>query len=224
MAILDNIELIVFDIDGTLAETDDFFIEKSAVILRKVMPFIKKERAEKILRPLVNISETVFHSFYRLLDLVGLDGLLSKIHSKISVRDEYKYKEIEGMRETLTLLSKEYKVGILSSGGRHSTRAFLEKFELTDTISYVISAEDCDYIKPNPAPLKKIAEEAGVPIGSCLMVGDTVFDIICAKRAGARSVAVKSGFDYPRFLDLYHADLLLDSVNELPKFLLKKNS
>ena len=220
----EGFELIVFDIDGTLAETDDFYVEKGSAVICKILPFLKKERAEKLVRPLVNFGETVLHSFYRLLDLAGLDGLLSKIHSKMSVGREYKYEEIRGMRETITALGKEYKLGILSSGGRNSTNAFLEKYGLKDTVSYVISAEDCTYIKPHPMPLKKIAEEAGVPIGNCLMVGDTIFDILCAKRAGACSAAVNSGFDSDRFLRYHHADILLDSVSELPKFLSEEKS
>ena len=224
MADFSKIELIVFDIDGTLAETDDFYVEKSAAAICKVLPFIKKNRAEKVIRPLVNTGETVLHSFYRLLDLAGLDSKLSIMHSKMSVGREYKYREINGMREALFELGRSHKLGILTSGGRNSTDAFLDKYGLKDTIAYVISAEDCKYIKPHPMPLKMIAEEADVPIGNCLMVGDTVFDIICAKRAGACSAAVKSGFDSACFLRFHHADILLDSVSDLPKLFLSDNS
>ncbi len=219
-----KIELIVFDVDGTLADTDDFYVEKCIKAICKIFPFTKKTSAEKVIRPLVNTGETVFHLFYRLLDLAGLDSLISKIHSRISVGDDYKYREISDMRETLFLLGRKYKLGILSSGGRNSTNAFLEKFDLTEIIDYILSAEDCRYIKPHSMPLMLIAERAKVPIGKCLMVGDTVFDIICAKRAGAYSAAVKSGFDSAGFLRLWHADLLLDSVNDLPKYILNENS
>ena len=81
-----NIRLIVFDVDGTLAETDDYYVEKSSVLGHKILPFLSVESLEKFNRPVIMAGETVLHSFYRLLDLVGLDKLLSKIHSRLSVK------------------------------------------------------------------------------------------------------------------------------------------
>ena len=217
--IIESIKLIVFDVDGTLAETDDYFVEKGSILIGKILPFIKKEHIQKIVRPIVMSGETVLHSFYRLLDLVGLDSLLSKAHSKFSVKNEYKYAEIKGMTETLKLLSKKFRIGIISSGGRSSTLEFVIKFELQSKIEYIISAEDCKFIKPHPMPLLKISELSGIPIKNCLMVGDTIFDILCAKRAGAYSAAVLSGFDSKFLIKRFHADWILESVNELPALL-----
>jgi len=214
-----NLKMIIFDIDGTLAETDDYYIEKGAGIANKVLPFVKPESIEKIVRYTVMFGETITHGFYRLLDLFGLDTMISKMHSKLSVKENYKYKEVKGMRETISLLHQKYVIGIITSGGHKSTNAFLKKFDLTEIIKYVVSAEDCKYIKPHPAPIFKIAENAGFLPENCMLVGDTIFDILCAKRAGAYSVAVKSGFDTERFLKWHKADLLVNTVNELPGIL-----
>lgn len=213
------VQLIIFDIDGTLAETDDYFKEKAAVLLCKIVPFIKKESMMKFVQPFVRAGETIIHGFYMLLDLLHLDGLVSKIHSRMSVKQEYKYKIVSGARKTIKYLSKRYKLGVISSGGKKSTQAFIYKYNLSSYIKYVISAEDCTFIKPHPMPLQKMAAEAGVPIDQCMLVGDTVFDIVCARRAGATGVAVKTGFDSEWFLKLYKADIILDSVRDLPAFL-----
>ena len=212
----EKIKLIAFDIDGTLAETDDYYVEKGAILLRKVFPCVPAGKMEKIVRYPVMAGETVLHGFYRILDHVGLDTMISKMHSGLSVKDEYKYREIEGMRETLALLSRHFTLGIITSGGSHSTEAFIKKFDLKEFVSYVISAEDCKFIKPHPMPLLKMAERANVQPENCLMVGDTIFDILCAKRAGAYSAAVKSGFDTEWLLKQHKADILLNSVKELP--------
>ena len=90
---LENIKLIVFDVDGTLAETDDYYIERSSVLGHKLLPFLSVESLEKFNRPVIMAGETVLHGFYRLLDIFGMDKLLSKIHSYFSVKKEYKYKE-----------------------------------------------------------------------------------------------------------------------------------
>lgn len=220
-----NIRLIVFDVDGTLAETDDYYVDKASGLGHKILPFVSEEKFRKITRPVIMAGETVLHGFYRLLDMVGLDGVISKVHSKFSVSKEYKYKEVKGMRKTLEILAHRYKLGIISSGGRHSTSEFIKKYKLESTIQYVVSSEDCTFIKPHPAPLLKITEEAGVLPVNCILVGDTVFDIICAHRAGAFAVAVKTGFDSLGFLKSHKPDLILDSVNDLPAILgLKKGN
>ena len=128
--------------------------------------------------------------------------------------------EVAGMKKTLQTLSEKYILGIITSGGYRSTQAFLEKFELGELVSHVISAEDCKYIKPHPMPLIKIAEAANVLPENCLFVGDTIFDILCAKRAGAFSAAVKTGFDSERFLKFHKADFIMESVNDLPGLLM----
>lgn len=218
---IDSIEMIVFDVDGTLAETDDFYVEKSAAGIRRVLRFVSMETAEKIVRPFIMAGETVLHGGYRILDMVGLDGIISRMHSRFSVTDEYRYKEISGMKRTLEKLAEKYQIGIITSGGRGSTDAFIKKYEMSGLISHVITAEDCLHIKPHPMPLLLIAEAANVPIGNCLMVGDTIFDVLAAKRAGAHSAAVKTGFDSEWLLRRHHADMLLASVNELPEILSK---
>lgn len=216
MADLSSVKMIVFDVDGTLAETDDYFVEKTVVLTRKILPFISPEKTEKIIRPVIMAGETALHSVYRLMDMIGLDKVISVIHNRFSVKKDYVYKAVAGMQETVRLLSGHYILGIITSGGRKSTDAFLKKYELENYVKYVISAEDCTYIKPHPAPLRKIAEDAGVPVNNCMLVGDTIFDVICAKRAGAVSAAVKSGFDTEFLLRQHKADLYLNTVSDLP--------
>ena len=126
------------------------------------------------------------------------------------------------MKETLKTLREKYMLGIITSGGRHSTDAFIKKFGLEKLVQFVISSEDCSYIKPHPAPMLKIAEAAGVMPENCMLVGDTIFDILCAHRAGAYAVAVKSGFDSNVFLRAHKADIILETVNDLPGILLNK--
>ena len=53
MADLSSVKMIVFDVDGTLAETDDYFVEKTVVLIRKILPFISPEKTEKIVRPVI---------------------------------------------------------------------------------------------------------------------------------------------------------------------------
>ena len=61
----------------------------------------------------------------------------------------------------------------------------------------------------------------GVSPENCLMIGDTTVDILAGKRAGAQTVGVLSGFGEEKELIEKGADLIIDSVADLPKILLK---
>ncbi len=215
-----KIEMIVFDVDGTLAETDDYFVGKFTEIIHKIIPFLNKNKIEQPVRGIIMAGETIIHGFYRLLDMAGFDSLISRLHNRMSVHKNYNYAQVDGMRQTLLTLSTKYKLGILTSGGRKSTIAFIDKYDLGSIISYVVSSEDSIFIKPHPLPLKNLADKAGIKPDHCLMVGDTVFDILCAKRAGAYSGVVATGFDSRWFLNLFHADVMMDSVNDLTRILM----
>ena len=120
--VLSQLRMIIFDVDGTLAETDDYYVDKSTALIRKILPFMSAAGIGKVIRPVINTGETIVHSFYRLLDTVGLDTVVSKIHSRASVKESYKYELIEGTVETLEIQSKKYKLGIITSGHNFSRR------------------------------------------------------------------------------------------------------
>ena len=57
-------------------------------------------------------------------------------------------------------------------------------------------------------------ERYQVPASGCLVVGDTEHDILCARAAGARVVAVASGFRDRETLAAHEPDLLLDDLRD----------
>jgi phosphoglycolate phosphatase-like HAD superfamily hydrolase len=74
-------------------------------------------------------------------------------------------------------------------------------------------------MKPAIAPIEKILKELGVSNEEAILVGDGVMDIMAAKAAGLRSVAVSTGpFPIERILKA-EPDYLLHSVNELPQLI-----
>jgi phosphoglycolate phosphatase-like HAD superfamily hydrolase len=60
----------------------------------------------------------------------------------------------------------------------------------------------------------------GVPPSTCLMVGDTMVDILAGKKAGAQTVGVLCGFGDNRELKRAGADLILDNTSDLVGYLL----
>ena len=206
------LQLVIFDVDGTLSEADDYLSDEFTRHLR----FLPEKAAETVGRNLAMAGETVVHTGAYLADLIEMDRLFHRLHEKVSVGENYRYQPVQGMQETLEELSKDLKLAVITTGGSGSTRAFLKKFHLEGLFSVVISGEDCHHIKPSPEPIRCVLEKSGTPAANSLMVGDTIFDILSAHRAGVRCAAVKTGFDHEWLLRLFRADYILESVRDLP--------
>ncbi len=215
-----NVCTIIFDIDGTLAETDDYMVASMIQQFRKVVPFFKPRQLVGIVRFLAMVGETVAGLFYWLLDLLSLDHHFSRISNQLAEEKEsYRYGMVKASPQVIEELSNNYNLAICTAGGALSAALFLRKYNLEKAFQVVVTAETCARTKPSPMPLLYISGILSTPVGNCLMVGDTIFDLISAKRAGIRFIGVRSGFDSPFLLKLFGADLIIDSIANLPALL-----
>jgi HAD superfamily hydrolase (TIGR01549 family) len=81
---------------------------------------------------------------------------------------------------------------IATSGKLESARHSLKLLDITDT-DIVITRDQVPHAKPDPDLFLAAAERVGVPIESSVVVGDSVWDLLAARRARAIGVGVLSG-------------------------------
>jgi len=74
-------------------------------------------------------------------------------------------------------------------------------------------AEDRDALAR--ALVTRVGREHGVPPARCIVVGDTEHDVACARAAGARVVAVATGFTPRATLEALRPDLMLDDLADI---------
>jgi HAD superfamily hydrolase (TIGR01549 family) len=111
--------------------------------------------------------------------------------------------------------------GIATSGRRPEIDASLEALQLgPDTV--VVARGDVLRAKPEPDLFIACSERIGVPPAECYVVGDAVWDLLAARRAGMLSVGVLSGgygedelIRAGAFRVYRDADELRDSLDEL---------
>jgi len=215
-----RIRAICFDIDGTLADTDDVYVIRLAARLRPVTPWIGGRDLTVFARRVVMALEGPVNSLVWLVDSLGLDELaprfLDPIYRLRGAPSAERTRLIEGVHEALVRLHSRYPLAVVSARDRQSTDAFLDHHGLRRLFKAVASARTCRRTKPHPAPLLWAARTMGVDPEACLMVGDTRPDIRAAKAAGAQAVGVLSGFGERAELERAGADLILDSAASLP--------
>ena len=125
---------------------------------------------------------------------------------------------LPGALDTLRKLRNgSFKIGLLTNNGRKGTELTLNRCNLVGFFDAIVTRDDCDVMKPNPAPVTMALAKMSVSRDEAILVGDGVMDIMAARAAGIPSVAVATGpFSSARLLEA-EPDYLLASVNDLPE-------
>jgi phosphoglycolate phosphatase len=95
------------------------------------------------------------------------------------------------------------------------TETLLQQFGIRDWFPLLLAGDNVVRKKPDPWPLLHAAEYVEVPIGTCLMVGDSRHDIAAAKNAGCPVVCVSYGYNHGEDIAQFGADAVIDSLAEL---------
>jgi len=215
---IEKIKAILFDIDGTLSDTDDRMVQQACALLK---PFIRNvERRKYLARWLVMSVESPGNLFYTIADRFSLDRFFIQQIQRLNNRKKNKKKEfwlIDGSIEMLEAVS-HLPLAVVSARDEGTTYAFLDQFSLHAYFDTVVTSQTCRFTKPFPDPLLHAAEKIGVPAADCLMVGDTTVDMKAAKRAGMQAVGVLCGFGRERELIRTGADMILPATSDLKQF------
>ncbi len=216
-----SLSAVLFDMDGTLVETDDQLVDDTVRRLTLLKRLLSEEQRKHAARRWLMFGEVFANGLITLLDRLHLDRMLfrwgDRLHKIGGMRSREQYVAVAGTPDVLRALAQHYRLGIVSSRSADDAAAYLAQFGLTDLIGVVITRDDTPRLKPHPAPIRLAAERLGVPVEQCVMVGDTNVDVRAAKIAGAVAVAVLCGFGERG--DFEEADLILDSTSEIAAWL-----
>jgi HAD superfamily hydrolase (TIGR01549 family) len=118
---------------------------------------------------------------------------LPELHADAYVRHFESVRPLPGARELLRVLT-EYEVpwAIATSGSERYARPALELLELPPDCP-LITRDQVRYAKPDPDLFLTAAERIGVDIGDSWVVGDSVWDLLAARRARALGIGLLSG-------------------------------
>jgi len=221
-----RVKAICFDVDGTLIDTDDQFVQKLVKIITPMQFIFPGSDINRIARKLVMLTEGPGNWAYSLADKIGLDNKIvafgDRLYEMGIGESDQPFQLINGIREMLANLQNHYPLSIISARGQKSTFRFLYQYELLPYFRAVATGQTCIHTKPYPDPIEWAAARMGVPPAACLMVGDTVVDIMSGKKAGAHTVGVLCGFGERKELEQAGADLILNHTTDLIALLVNK--
>jgi len=221
---VNRIKALCFDVDGTLSDTDDQWINRVASLSKPLQRLIPEEKLAKTTRRLLMALESPANFFYNLLDRLHLDDEVAAVFNWMSKRSIGKKQQqfllIPGIKEMLDTLSTRYPMAVVSARDELTTRSFLRQYKLESYFQTVITAQTCAYTKPYPHPIQKAAEIMGVEPDKIVMIGDTTVDIKAGLAANSQTIGVLCGFGTETELHRAGAHLVLQSTAEVSRCLM----
>jgi N-acetyl-D-muramate 6-phosphate phosphatase len=220
---LNTIEAVLFDLDGTLVETDDRWASNIATRLMPLRRVLPRLDTQALGRKIVMGIETPTTYAMLLMEHLGISsnffGLTDRLRRSRGLATRASAVLVEGTEVLLQALQGHYKLAVVTTRARPEACAFLERAGLVHFFDTTITRHDVLRLKPDPEPVLKAAASLGVAPENCLMVGDTMADVRSARRAGAFAVAVLSGFGERRELEHAGAQLILERAVQLLDYL-----
>lgn len=197
---------VVFDLDGTLADTSGDLIAAANACFRQM--------GEGDLLDPANDASTALHGGRAMLHLglkrLGRGGEETTIDAYYPVLLEAYAGAIDvhttlypGAMDAVERLKQDgYAVAICTNKPEGLARLLMGNLGVLDSFGSLIGADTLPVRKPDPEPLREATRRAGGDPARCLLVGDTMTDRKTAKRAGVPSVLVTFGPDGRDVLDL----------------------
>jgi phosphoglycolate phosphatase-like HAD superfamily hydrolase len=219
-----RVRAVLFDLDGTLADTDDDYIRRAGEFMRRLNFVFPQHDPTHFLRWSVMVSESPLNLLMGVPDRLGLDGPMANLadwvaeHGHLTTSAQFVL--MAEVDQLLAQLADRYPLAVVTARGARDAGAFLEQFNLRPHFRAVASAQTAPHTKPYPDPVLWAARELGVPVENCLMVGDTTVDILAGKQAGAQTVGVLCGFGERRELELIGANAIIEHTTHLGPLLM----
>lgn len=200
--------LIVFDFDGTIADSLEVFVTASnrlalefgypQVSLEQI-PEIQKLSSREVLRQLAIPQWQIPFFLRRFRREVNL--LVPELQL------------ISGIQAPLIALHQAgYQLGIVSSNARQTVEAFLQHQALLDRFEFIYAGQ---VLLGKARALRSLVKQYGVDPSQVICVGDETRDIEAAQQVGVKMLAVSWGFNSREVLASYSPDLLIDQPDQL---------
>jgi HAD superfamily hydrolase (TIGR01509 family) len=118
---------------------------------------------------------------------------LLRLHAEAYARLVKQVRPLPGTKELLAQLTKKGVPFAIATSGRMETAGLALALLELDAKVPVVTRDQVRHAKPDPDLFLAAAERLGVPITASFVVGDSVWDLLAARRAGALGIGVLSG-------------------------------
>ena len=213
------IKLALFDLDGTLVNTNELIIKSFQYIFKK---HLNLDVDRKVIvtyfgEPLITTMERY--------DAANAQKLCDDYHEYNEAIHDKMVKGYDGAKEAiLEIKAMGVKCGIVTSKRRTLGKRGLKLVDLLDLMDDMVCCEDTKVHKPKGDPLVFACKRFGISVSDTIYVGDSYLDILSGKDAGCRTCAVKYSALPLDLLLKYKPDYAVKDLFELKDIIENENT
>lgn len=174
-------KLVIFDVDGTMIDTEE-------VVLNSYRYAIYEEFGRQFTQEELSVAYGIptLQAMER-LGVKDIDRACERYFESLFESYAEGIRLFDGIIQLLEELKKRNIVcGIVTSRNKGEVANDVTLQALMKYFDYVICAEDTKKHKPDAEPVNKLLEMAGTDASEVIYLGDTFYDYMCAKNAGAK--------------------------------------
>ena len=214
---LKKIKLVIFDLDGTLIDSE---LDLAAAVNAMLRHFGRKELPIQVIGTYIGdgAPTLIRRALGDPADREFLQDALNYFlayYRDHKLDNTYPYK---GIKQALQQIGNgerfPRKLAILTNKPVRASQAIVAGLGLAEHFFQIYGGNSFDTKKPDPFGANTLMREAGTTADETVMVGDSEVDILTARNAGLWSVGVTYGFA-PQTLEQVPPDVLVDSPAEL---------
>ncbi|MEC1523465.1 pyrophosphatase PpaX [Neobacillus niacini] len=205
-----NITTILFDLDGTLIDTNELIISTYLHTLEKYYP--GKYQREDVL-PFLGPT---LHEVFENMDPERVEEMILEYRTYNLANHDLLVKEFVGVMETIeTLKKKGYKLAIVTTKREDVAFKGLRLMKLDSFFDVMIAYDHVKKVKPDPEPIFLALEKLDSKPEETLMVGDNFHDVLAGKNAGTKTAGVSWTIKGRDYLAKFEPDYMLENMTDL---------
>jgi beta-phosphoglucomutase len=212
-------EAVIFDWDGTLADTRQAVVASFQKALSGVHCKISDEFIER--RIGIGSAET-FREILRSAKVRFDEALIQRLVKKKIQNEICMSRGVHlfgGSTELLEGLQGKVKLGLASMNDRKVINRMLKKTNTLRFFDVTVTADDIVNPKPHPEIFLNCAHKLRSKPEKCVVIEDSIFGVEAAKTAKMGCIAVLTGVYSRKSLEKANPDLIVDSLKEKSRIL-----
>ncbi|NIR86332.1 HAD family hydrolase [Candidatus Bathyarchaeota archaeon] len=223
------IRAVILDLDGTIV---DFNLDYKSVRAEVIQLLTKQGFPSSIF----SIKESIFSMLKKVeiymknngrgeCDITWVKEAVLSVANSHELEAARTTSLMPGVRETLkTLKRMNLKTAIFTVNGEKSTSYILNCFRLKRFFDATITRESVSAVKPDPTHLESALRALNVEPKEAIVVGDSKWDMMCARELKVAAVGVATGISSPKELMRAGAAYLISSLIDIPPLIQRLNN
>ncbi|PLR99115.1 pyrophosphatase PpaX [Bacillus sp. T33-2] len=205
-----KIDTVLFDLDGTLIDTNELIISS---FLHTFEAFFPNQYKREDVLPFMGPTLT---DTFESVNPGGVAEMIKTYREFNISNHDLLVKEFEGVYETVRILKENgFKLGIVTTKMLNVVQMGLKLTGLDEFFEIVVALDHVQNAKPDPEPVLKALELLRSKPENAIMVGDNHHDILGGRNAGTKTAGVAWSAKGREHLAAFDPDYMLENMADI---------